>query len=177
MKTKEIALSSLFAALMCVLSPFSIPMTVPISLSVLAVFITALCQRPKAALVSTLVYIALGSVGVPVFSGFNGGIQVLAGPTGGFIMAYPIMAFIISYSVNHFTRHRAVAKICSMIVALIVCYAIGTFFFCVSTKQGVAYAISACVAPFVLIDLAKIAAAYIISLFFDKTNLSKLMSD
>jgi|GEM_PF-104071 len=97
--TKNIILSGMFTALICVLSQIIIPIQpVPFSLSILAIFLTGSLLTPGYAFLSALAYILLGAFGLPVFAGFKGGPQVLAGMTGGFIMAYPVMSFITSVS-------------------------------------------------------------------------------
>lgn len=91
MKTKSKLSSmlqcSLFAALLCVLSPLTIPVgAVPVSLGIFAVLLCSSVLGMRRSLVAVLVYIALGAVGLPVFAGWQGGFGVLAGPTGGVYM-------------------------------------------------------------------------------------------
>ena len=93
MKTKSKLSSmlqcSLFAALLCVLSPLTIPVgAVPVSLGIFAVLLCSSVLGMRRSLVAVLVYIALGAVGLPVFAGWQGGFGVLAGPTGGYIWSY-----------------------------------------------------------------------------------------
>ncbi|TAH65262.1 MAG: hypothetical protein EWM47_11415, partial [Anaerolineaceae bacterium] len=95
--TKKLILTGMFTAIIAVMSQIIIPIQpIPFSLSLLAIFLTGMMLEPKYAFFSTLAYILLGAFGLPVFAGLKGGIYVLTGMTGGFIMAYPIMAFITS---------------------------------------------------------------------------------
>ena len=93
-KTSEIVYCGMFAALLAVISQISLPVPggVPITIQVFAVALAGTVLGWKKGLVSTLVYILLGAVGLPVFSSFRGGIQVLTGTAGGYVLAWPLMA-------------------------------------------------------------------------------------
>ncbi|NLO08342.1 MAG: biotin transporter BioY [Clostridiales bacterium] len=168
--TKKLVLTGMFTAIISVLSPFTIPtQPIPFSLSLLAIFLTGMLLEPKYAFFSTLAYILLGAFGLPVFAGFKGGIHVLFGMTGGFIMAYPIMAFItaLSYQLSKkvksssFTRNlsRIAIPAFGMLVSLFMCYLIGTLWFSYVSGSTIAYSLSVCVFPFIAFDLLKIALA------------------
>ena len=86
MKTKTIVICAIFAALMCVFSVITVPTgIIPVTLGTLGIMLTAVILGSKKGAVSVAVFILLGIVGLPVFSGFKGGIQVIFGPTGGYI--------------------------------------------------------------------------------------------
>ena len=90
---------SLLAAILCVSSYINIPLPfspVPITAQILVVFMTALLLKPKYAALTVLVWLLLGSVGLPVFSGGKGGFGVIAGPTGGFAVSYLLAAFLLA---------------------------------------------------------------------------------
>lgn len=161
---KNLCIAAVLTALCCVLSPMSVQIgPVPISLGTFCIFLTAAILPWKLSVVSIIVYILIGAVGLPVFSGFKGGIQVLAGPTGGYLVAYPFMALIISLTVRSFVKKGTVFHIASMIVsmslAMAVCYLLGTAWFVISAGSTISAALSACVIPFIWADLLKIAAA------------------
>ncbi len=161
---KNLCIAAVLTALCCVLAPMSIQIgPVPISLGTFCIFLTAAILPWNLSVTSTIVYILIGAVGLPVFSGFKGGIQVLAGPTGGYLVAYPFMALIISLIVRSFIKKGNVfhiaAMIVSMILALAFCYLLGTAWFVISMGSTVSAALSACVIPFIWADLLKIAAA------------------
>ena len=83
--------AALFAAMLCVLSPLTIPAgAVPFSLSLAAVYLCGAFQTPLYAVASTVCYLILGACGLPVFSNFSGGIGKLIGPTGGYLFSYPL---------------------------------------------------------------------------------------
>lgn len=93
--TYQMAVTALMAAVMCVLGPLSVPIgAIPISLTNLVICFSAWLLGPKFGTLSVAVYLALGAVGLPVFSGYGAGLAKLAGPTGGYLVGYLLMAFI-----------------------------------------------------------------------------------
>jgi len=160
MKTKNLVISSLFTAIICVLAQISFQrQPIPFTLALFAIFITGALLPPKYALMSVLTYILLGAFGVPVFAGLRGGFDVLIGMTGGYIMAYPIMAFVIAMFLKYLKKGKIFSSAVGMIVALILCYAIGTTWFCYVANVEFYYALTVCVFPFIVFDLLKIFLA------------------
>ncbi len=167
--TKELAVAAVLTAITCILSPISIPIgPVPVSLGVFCIFLVGAMLPPHLAVMSTLVYILLGTVGVPVFTGFEGGFQKLIGPTGGFLAAYPFMALIISLSMIVFKRRNILSLVVGMILSLVVCYIFGTAWFVISMGSTVKNALLLCVTPFILADLIKLFCAVALSLAASK---------
>ena len=164
----------IFAALMAICSFITIPLgftPVPINLATLGVFLTGGILGKKYGSISLIVYILLGAVGVPVFAGFKGGLGVLAGPTGGYIIGYLAAAFLTGLLVELvFTKtgtdsgqrsakastSRFIGIILAMIAGLAACYALGTAWFMISTGTGLGAALISCVIPFLPGDAAKI---------------------
>ena len=88
-KIKNTAFVGLMAAMIAVISVWQIPLpflTVPLTFQTFAVCLSSSALGKWRGAVSVLVYIALGCIGLPVFTGFQGGVGVMAGPTGGFII-------------------------------------------------------------------------------------------
>lgn len=96
-KTLDIVYCGVFATITAILSQVSIPMPagVPLTLQTFAISLAGIILGSKRGFVSILVYVLIGTIGLPVFSGFSGGIGTIVGPTGGFILSFPIMSFII----------------------------------------------------------------------------------
>ncbi len=93
--TYQMAVTALMAAALCVLGPLSVPIgAIPISLSNFVICLTVWLLGPKFGTLSVAVYLLIGLVGVPVFSGYGAGIAKLAGPTGGYLVGYLLLAFI-----------------------------------------------------------------------------------
>jgi biotin transport system substrate-specific component len=159
MKTRDIVLTAVFAAVICVLSPISVPIgPVPLSLATLAVYIAASVLGWKRGCAAVVVFIALGMVGAPVFSGMTGGVQKLAGPTGGYIVGYLPCAAAIGFFADR-ARGRVYMYAVGIAVGTALLYVCGTAWFVFSTGSNVIYALTKCVVPFLPGDLAKAAAA------------------
>lgn len=170
-KIYGMALMALFAALTAVFSQISIPIgPVPINLALLSVFICGGALGWKKGTVSIAVYILLGLVGVPVFSGFQGGIAKLAGPTGGYIIGYLFAVLIVGIMCDLLGRRVWVLPV-SMIIGLAVCYAFGTIWYMISTQTGLIESLALCVFPFLIGDAAKIIAATLVVKALEKSHL------
>lgn len=101
MSTRDIVLIGMFAALLAAFSQISLPMPtgVPITIQAFGVALVGVVLGWKRALFSTIVYILLGAVGLPVFANFQGGLRVITGLTGGYILAWPVMAALCGASI------------------------------------------------------------------------------
>ena len=163
-KTKQMVLIALMTAVTCVLGPLSIPLPfspVPISLTNFAIFLAIFVLGMKNGTISCIIYLLLGAVGVPVFSSFRGGLQVLAGPTGGYLIGFIFLALIMGFALDHFDR-KLVPTIIGMIIGMVVCYAFGTVWLAkllsLSFKEGLMMG----VIPYLPGDAAKIIIAAIV---------------
>lgn len=159
MRAGNLTLIALTAALCCVISPIAIPVgAIPISLSLFAVYLAAALSGPVRGVTAVCLYIVLGAIGLPVFSGFAGGIGHIAGATGGFILGYIPCALVTGLFVR---EHNSAAwrYPVGMTLGTLCCYITGTLWFSLSTGNSIARALSVCVLPFVLFDAAKIAGA------------------
>lgn len=168
-KTTYMALCGLFAALTAICSWISIPLgftPVPINLATLAVLLAGGILGAKYGAISLTVYVLIGAVGAPVFAGFRGGLSVLAGPTGGYIIGYIAAAFLAGLFISAMGRRLHSAGIkkyllyaLALLCALLACYAFGTFWFMFSTNTGFIASLLACVIPFVPGEIIKISVA------------------
>ena len=159
--TYAITVTALMTAVTCILAPLSIPIgPVPISLTNLAIYISLYLLGWKRGTISYPIYLLIGLVGIPVFSGFTGGPAKLAGPTGGYIIGFIAMAIIAGLVIDHF--HQPWLQLIGMIVGTIICYVLGTAWFCFEAKSTVSGALSICVFPFIPGDLIKMIIAMLI---------------
>ena len=163
-RTKQMVLIALMTAVTCVLGPLSIPLPfspVPISLTNFAIFLAIFVLGMKSGTISFIIYLLLGAIGVPVFSSFRGGLQVLAGPTGGYLIGFIFLALIMGFALEHFDR-KLVPTIIGMIIGMAVCYAFGTVWLAkllsLSLKEGLMMG----VIPYLPGDAAKIIIAAIV---------------
>lgn len=155
--------SALLAAVLCILSPVAIPIgAIPITLGVFAVMFTGVLLDWKRAGTAVLVYLLIGAIGLPVFSGGKGGVSVLAGPTGGYLWSYLPMAALIALLSGR-TRggylREAICATAACALSLAICYFLGTMQFTRVADCDWGYALTVCVYPFIPFDLAKAACA------------------
>ena len=154
---------ALGAVLITVCTWISIPAGIPFTLQTFAVFFILCLLGGKKGTISVLVYILLGAVGLPVFTGFTGGIAKLLGVTGGYIIGFILMGVIFWIAERLFGK-KLLVRILSMLAGNIVCYAFGTAWFMVvyAGQTGpitLGAALGMCVLPFILPDIAKMALA------------------
>lgn len=163
MKTSALMLTALFTALTAVGAMLSLPLPftpVPVSLASLACMLAGALSGSKCGVWSQVVYLLLGAAGIPVFHNFTGGIGVLLGPTGGYLLGYIAIAFCCGLFLrNNFSVWRIVAA-CSL--GTLLCYFLGTCWFVLSTGTGIAAALAGCVLPFLPGDVLKIFATVIL---------------
>ena len=150
-------LSSLFAALITVCAWISVPVfDIAFTLQTLAVFLSLGLLGGKWGSAAILIYLLLGAVGMPVFSGFQSGIGVLAGVTGGYLWGF-LAAGLIYWPLERF------GKLPAMIAGQLICYLCGSLWFLLYTGGGLWVILLRCIIPYLIPDGVKIALAYILS--------------
>ncbi len=166
-RTLDLAYTAIGAALIAICSWISIPLTVPFTMQTFAVFFVLLLLGGMRGSLSILVYILLGAAGVPVFAGFSGGVGILFGNTGGYIIGF-LLTGLVYLVAEHLFGENLCAKIAALVVGLALCYAFGTvWFYVLYTRHTGAVSMmtvmSWCVFPFILPDLLKLALAALLS--------------
>ena len=164
-RIKNIVLIGVFAALTCVVAPFSLPIgVVPISLATFMVYLVAAIFEPWISLGIIGVYILLGGFGLPVFASFKGGLAVLFGPTGGFIWGY-LLAALAESLIIFFAKGKKWVVPLAMVVATLLVYGAGLTYFLIYMNGGYTFikAVQVCVLPFLIGDAIKIATASALS--------------
>ena len=166
-KTFSMVYVALFAVLIAICSWISIPTTVPFTLQTLGIFVSVGVLGGKRGSLSVLIYLLLGAIGIPVFAGFTGGMGVMLGSTGGYIIGFLLLALVMWLMERMLGRKSWVLAL-SMVVGLIVCYAFGTAWFMVVYARsagsiGLMTALGWCVIPFIIPDAIKIVIALIVS--------------
>lgn len=160
-KIKTMTIISLMTAILCILGPITLPVPispVPISLITVAIYISVYVLGGKRGTISCLLYLLIGFIGLPVFSGFTGGVGRLLGPTGGYMTGYVFMAVICGFFIDRWAAKR-VLHIIGMVLGTIVCYLFGTIW--LSMQMGISFyaAVGMGVLPFILGDMVKIVIA------------------
>ena len=168
LSVQDICSIAIMAALTAVMAQISIPMPmgVPMTMQTFAITLAAVILGSKKGALSILVYVLMGAVGIPVFAGFSGGIQNLIGPTGGFIISFPIMAFIIGIGVEHKDKKGMFTLM--LILGTVSNYVVGVIMFCIIAKSPVWTGISACVLPFIPTAIIKAVLASVLGLQIHK---------
>lgn len=142
-KIKKIVRAGLGCALITVCAYISVPTPVPFTLQTLGIFTVCLMFDFTTSLLSVTSYVVLGALGLPVFSGFRGGLGV----TGGYIIGFMLVPVILKFCKKNYL---------GMFVSLVAVYAVGTVWYSVVTDTGILPALMTCVLPFVIPDVIKI---------------------
>ena len=166
-KTYDMVYIGVFAVLMVICTWISIPMAVPFTLQTFAVFFSVGMLGGKKGTIVILVYILLGIIGLPVFSGFMGGIGKLLGNTGGYIIGF-VFSSLAMWGMERLVGRKTWALGISMVLGLIICYVFGTAWFMAVYAEnagtvGLMTVLGWCVFPFIVPDLIKIALALALS--------------
>ena len=165
--TRDMVYAAIFAALIAVCAWISIPAAVPFTLQTLGVFLSVGLLGGRRGALAVLVYLLLGAVGAPVFSGFTGGIGALVGTTGGYILGFLLCALTM-WAVEAALGKGLWALGLGMVLGLIVCYVFGTAWFMVLYTRAngpvsLWTVLGWCVFPFLIPDFLKMALALAIT--------------
>lgn len=163
---KDLVTIALFTAITVIFAQISLPVPfspVPITLSLFAVFLSAMLLGAKRAAFVNIVYVLLGICGAPVFQGFTGGIGKVLGPTGGYIISYIPMAFVMGKLVNDIKRITRIKMVYIMLLGLVICYGFGAVWLMISTGISPAAVLQSAVLPFIIPDLVKIGLVSVIA--------------
>lgn len=158
-------MTGLFSAVIVIMAQIAIPMPlgVPMTMQTFAVTLAGIILGPKYGALSTFIYMLLGAIGLPVFANFTGGFQSLVGPTGGFILSFPLMAYIIGLG-TEYRRKWEGAFILGILLGTTLNFVCGTLMFCFLTKSSLLVGFSTCTLPFIPATILKAILASILGL-------------
>lgn len=178
-QSRSVVYCAAAVACMAVTAWVTVPIgPVPLSLAPLAVFFTLFALKLRDAFIAICCYVALGAIGLPVFTGFRGGLGALLGPTGGFIIGDIVGAFV-ALSIGQLLTRRAsfasdktlslfgskvgkeffVRNLVVGLVFLVVLYLFGWLWLMISGNLSAGAAFLAAVAPFIVPDSLKMVLA------------------
>ena len=163
--TRELTKIALFAALLCVSSFIYIPLPVPITMQTLVMFSSLFILGGRDGSIAVFVYILLGALGLPVFSGFSGGIARLFDATGGYILGM-LFGALFWWLLSVLLPKKPIYKILASIATLLTIYVFGTLWFTFLYANGektLGTILLTCVVPFIVPDAIKLYLAYYIS--------------
>lgn len=150
-------LCSMMAALMAVCAWLSVPIPpISVTMQTFGVFLSLGVLGGKRGTASILLYLLLGLVGLPVFSGFRGGASVMLGATGGFLWGFLAAALV-------YWLLERLGKLPAMIAGMLVCYGCGSWWFTLWAGTDLRGAVLVCVVPYLIPDAVKIGLAYSMS--------------
>ena len=177
----NLTLTALMAAILCIVGPWIIPIgVIPISLTNMAVYLTIILLDKKNAMISVALYLLIGFVGLPVFSGFSGGAGKVFGPTGGYLLGYLVLTKIAgsvlmiceektkkkdeisgegAENKKQNVKDRVRRQIFALVLGTLGLYLFGTLWLMFQSKLGFLAAVSVGVIPFVVFDVMKIVVA------------------
>lgn len=160
-KTLILVRIALFSAILAILAQITIPLPtgVPITLQTFAAALCGYCLNAKQGCASVAVYLMLGAVGVPVFSGFQGGISRLIGPTGGFLIGFIFLAWFCGIN-----SEKKPLRIFLGMIGLILCHLTGALQYALLMNIGFGQSLLTVSVPFLIKDVISVAAAFFVSL-------------
>ena len=167
MKVRNMALCALFAALLAVCAWITIPIgDIAITMQTFGVFMTLSVLGGKRGTIAIAIYLLLGIVGLPVFSGFQGGLGTLLGVTGGYIAGF-LATGLVYWLITAFGRGKEIFRLLGMVMGLLFCYLLGTLWFRFGylSYGGLSWGavLLKCVVPYLLPDAAKLIVAWLLS--------------
>lgn len=166
---KEMTQIGMCAALMAIFSQLSIPLpftTVPVTLQIFGLVVLAVIVGSKIGTLSLIVFVILGAIGLPVFANFSGGFGVIVGPTGGYIIGFIIMAFLIGYASS---KRNKIFLFIAAYIGVTIDLIIGTLYLKVVTGMTMQGALIAGLYPFIIKDFITVALAVFIGLKVKKS--------
>ncbi len=162
-KIKNMTLVAMGAVILSLTAWITLPFAVPFTMQTFGVAFVLFAFGGKRGTLSVAVYIALGLIGIPVFSGFNSGVGVILGATGGYIIGFAVWGYLYLASESFFSKKRINGIVVSF-VGLATSYALGTaWYFLWLGENSVWSALALCVLPYIVPDIIKILFAYVVS--------------
>jgi len=179
---RDVCASAAFTAITAAMAQIAFPLPftpVPVSLGTAAVFAAGMMLSPRRAFMSQIAYLLLGAAGLPVFAYFRGGFDAFIGPTGGYLWAYPVMAFFISHACRLAERARKknfkikfithVINFFILSLSMVVCYLSGSAWLARVMSVSLTQALALGALPYVAADAVKIIFCVIVTPQIKKT--------
>jgi len=154
----DLCIMAVFTAIIAVMAQIVIPLPygVPLTLQTLAISLAGVILGAKKGTLSVVVYVLIGAVGAPVFAGFTGGFGIVFGPTGGFILSFPLLALAAGIGAEKNSKSRLWV---GLVVGVMTNYLCGVVYYSIVTSNDLLTSFVACVLLFIPTDILKITAA------------------
>ena len=162
---QDLCLIGAVTSILIIMAQISIPLPlgIPMTMQTFAVMLAGILLGPRKGTLTIIMYLLLGSIGLPVFSNFRGGLQCIMGPTGGFIWSFPLMSLLTGLGTNHVQRHKSLF-ILLLILSNIINLLCGTAFFSFLQHITFSAAVATCLFPFIPATILKIIFAAMVGL-------------
>lgn len=166
MKVKSMALCGLFTAVLAICAWISVPMgDSVITLQTFGIFLTLGLLGGKRGTLAILVYLLLGAVGAPVFSGFRGGLGALLGTTGGYVFGFMLTSLI--YWLITSTKDTPLTRLLALVLGLLLCYGCGSYWYMSQYLSAgsvtLGLVLLKCVVPYLIPDAMKLTLAWLLT--------------
>lgn len=166
LRTLDMVYIALMAVLLAVCSWISVPMEIPFTMQTFGLFCTLGLLGGRRGTIAVLVFILMGAVGLPVFSGFGGGLGRLLGVTGGYIIGF-LFTGLVYWLVTALLGEKLWSMALGLVLGALAYYTFGTAWYVLmyaadAGAVGVGAALLKCVAPFVIPDGVKLALALVV---------------
>ena len=161
--TRQMALTGLLAAMICIFGPLSLPLPVspvPVTLATYAIYFTIYVAGARRSTISVLIYLLIGLVGLPVFSSFGSGPAKLFGPTGGYLIGYLFMTVISGFVIDRWGKN-VVFSFLGMLLGTAALYLVGTLWLGYQMGLRFSVALAQGVIPYIPGDVVKMVLAVI----------------
>lgn len=164
-KIQELCMIGLFTATIVIMAQIAIPMPfgVPMTMQTFAITVAGIVLGSRNGTLSTFIYMLLGAIGLPVFANFTGGWQAFLGPTSGFIITFPLMAYIVGLGTEWKSKYKFAYPL-SLILGNLTNFLGGIWMFCFLTKSPFMVGFTTCVLPFIPVTILKTILASILGL-------------
>ena len=164
LKTSDMTVTAMMTAVLCILGPMTLPLPVspvPLSLASLVICFSVMILGWKRGTISVLLYLLMGCIGLPVFSGFSGGLGKLVGPTGGYLIGYLFLALIGGFLIEKGDR-KILPSFLGLLLGTAVLYGFGTLWLCLQMELSFLQGLAMGVLPYIPGDLLKIILTIIL---------------
>ena len=170
------SMTSLFAALIAVGAFIRIPVPVspiPITLQIIFVFLAGAVLGARWGMMSVIVYLLLGAIGLPVFSGGSSGIGVIFGPTGGYLVGFAFAALAIGTLSEKRGTSNILQNVINMLIGLLIIYFFGTVYLMHVANLSIEHAILMGIVPYLPGDALKLMIASIIAARYTQIDIQR----
>lgn len=162
---QDLCMIGLFTAVIVIMAQIAIPMPlgVPMTMQTFAITLAGIVLGSKNGALASLIYMLLGAIGLPVFANFTGGWQSFVGPTGGFILSFPLMAYVIGLGVEYRGKWKGYPLI-GLTLGTALNFLCGILMFCSLTNSSFAIGFATCALPFIPTAVIKAVFGYILGI-------------